>query len=76
MNYFPGGIYEAQPFTYFGKREADESPNGHPSVGTQFVNARSEKRKDPPSPKKPPIKEPKENKKPISDPPSKRRPIR
>jgi len=42
----------------------------------KVMSANSEKRKEPPQRKKPPMKEPKENKKPIGDPPSKRRPIR
>jgi hypothetical protein len=50
----------ACPARYFGK----------------VMSANSEKRKEPPQRKKPPMKEPKENKKPIGDPPSKRRPIR
>jgi hypothetical protein len=50
-------------------------------IGRRFMSdklidaARPAKRKDPPNPKKPPIKEPIKNKKPIGDPPAKRQPI-
>jgi hypothetical protein len=45
-------------------------------MSDKLTNARAEKRKDPPTPKKPPIKEPKKKEKPVGDPPSQRRPIR